>query len=152
MKKRVNGSGMYPNGRGKKKSEPFVMALHAIMEHEDYIALSKTARAFLWELAKGYNGHNNGNISAAHGVMGALGWDKKTIQRCRRELEQRGWIVVTKYPSAKREPVLYRLGWLPVDKWTGKPILDPGAHAFECKSLRVKPWKSLVAHTPIDPI
>lgn len=126
---------MKPNGRGKAPP-PFFMALHAIFDHPDYLTLSKTARAFLWDFSRQYNGHNNGNLSAAPGIMGRMGWDKKTATRCRKELEQAGWIEVTRYPRAKKEPVLYRLAWMDVDRWEGKPHLDPEAFKMPRRSLR----------------
>lgn len=126
---------MLANGRGGT-SPLFLMALHAIFDHPDYLKLSKTARAFLWDFARQYNGHNNGNLSAAPAIMGKKGYDKKTATRCRRELEANNWIAVTRYPAAKREPVLYRLTWLDVDSWEGKPYLDPEAKKQPRRSLR----------------
>ena len=132
---RANSRGMRPNGRGHGK-EPFFRALYAIFDHPDYISLSKTSRAFLWDMCRQYNGYNNGNISAAPGVMECMGWDKKTALRCRKELENSGWIVVTRYPRAKKQPVLYRLSWLDVDVWPGGLDLDVGAREVPRRSLR----------------
>ena len=131
----TNAKGMKPNGRGHGK-EYFVRALHAIFDHPGYLALSKTSRAFLWEFCRQYNGRNNGNLSAAPGIMAAYGWDKKTAQRCRKELERQDWIAVTRLPRAKREPVLYRLTWLDLDRWEGPPHLDPDAYRRPRRSLR----------------
>ncbi len=134
---KTNSRGMKPNGRGKGKM-PFVCALHAIFDHPDYIALSKTARAFLWDFARQFNGYNNGNLSAAPAIMEKYGWEKKTALRCRKELEQKGWISVTRYPQAKKEPTLYRLNWLDLDRWEGKPFLEPEAYRAKRRSLRIK--------------
>lgn len=130
-----NTRGMKPNGRGHGK-EPFVRALWAIYDHPDYLALGKTARLFLWEMLRLYNGYNNGNIAATERTMKPYGWDKKTILRSRRELEARDWIWVTRYPRAKREPILYRFSWLDVDDWDGRPDLDPGSRKRPRRSLR----------------
>lgn len=132
-----NSRGMKANGRGNGK-EPFFRALHAIYDHPDYIALSKTSRAFLWDLCRQYNGYNNGNLSAAPGIMHKLAWEKKTALRCRAELEEKGWISVTRYPRAKKEPVLYRLTWLEVDTWDGTPYLDVGVRLVKKRSLRIR--------------
>ena len=129
-----NSRGMKPNGSGHGKAH-FFRALHAIFDHPDYLALSKTARAFLWDMCRQYNGRNNGNLCAAPSIMKPLGWDKKTATRCRRELLANNWIAVTRYPRAKREPVLYRLTWLEVDTWLGKPYLDPNAANQRRRSL-----------------
>ena len=127
---------MKANGRGHGK-ETFFRALHAIFDHPDYLALSKTARAFLWDLCSQYNGRNNGNLSAAPGIMGPMGWDKNTTLRSRRELLEKGWITVTRLPRAKREPILYRLTWLDLDQWSGRPELDPEAYRVPRRSLRI---------------
>ena len=132
---KANSKGMLPNGRGHGKAT-FFRALHAIFDHPDYLALSKTSRAFLWDLSRQYNGHNNGNLSAAPAIMGPMGWDKNTTLRSRRELERHGWIAITRLPRAKREPVLYRLTWLDLNKWAGKPELDPEAYKRPTRSLR----------------
>lgn len=135
MARGINNQGMKANGRGHGK-EPFVRALCAIFDHPDYIALSKTSRAFLWDLARHYNGHNNGNLSIALGIMGKQGWDKRTIARCRDELMAANWLAITRLPRAKREPILYRLTWLDLDKWEGKPVLDPDAFKQQRRTLR----------------
>lgn len=133
----INSKRMKANGRGHGKP-PFLKALNAIFEHPDYLALSKTARAFLWDFAHLFNGFNNGNLSAAPAIMGRMGWDKNTAARCRKELEAHNWIAVTRYPRAKREPILYRLTWRDVDQWEGPPYLDPEARKVPRRSLRAR--------------
>lgn len=136
MARGINSQGMKANGRGHGK-EPFVRALWAILDHPDYLTLSKTARAFLWDLTRHYNGFNNGNLSIAPGIMGKQGWDKKTIRRCRDELMGANWLAITRLPKAKREPILYRLTWLDLDKWDGVPRLDPDAFKQPRRTLRL---------------
>lgn len=101
------------------------MALHAIIDHPDYITMSKQARAFLWDFTRQYNGHNNGNLAAAEGTMGKWGWSRRELERARLEVEAKGWIARTRHPPRKRDPVLYRITWVPLDEWEGKPKLDP---------------------------
>jgi hypothetical protein len=143
----INSQGMRADGRRasetrtplrrpKAKGEPFSRALWAIFDHPDYIALSKTSRAFLWDTARLYNGFNNGNISIAPGIMKKYGWDKKTILRCRDELIQMNWLAITRLPRAKRQPILYRLTWLEVDTWEGNPKLDADAFKQGRRSLK----------------
>ena len=132
---KANSKRMLPNGR-KKGGSGFTKALYAITDHPGYIALNKQSRAFIWDLARQYNGHNNGNLAACEGVMGHLGWSKWELQRARKQALKLGWIEVTRYPTAKREPILYRLTWMKTDKWEGRPKLDPGAHTQEVKRLK----------------
>lgn len=136
MTGRANSKGMLPNGRSNVSKDQFVRALWAIFDHPDYLALSKTARAFLWDVCRLHNGFNNGNISIAVSIMGPRGWDKKTIQRCRDELVERNWLVITRLPRAKRQPILYRLAWLDLGTWEGKPKLDDDAYRVKRRSLK----------------
>ena len=127
---------MRPDGRASGRRSTFTMALHAIGDHPDYVALSKTSRAFLWDFARQYNGYNNGNLSGAQGIMSKWGWEKKTALRCRKELEEKDWIRVTRYPRAKKQPVLYCLSWVEVDDWAGPPFLDEGVARRPRRGLR----------------
>jgi len=133
---RANAKGMLPNGRSSAGGT-FTKALHAVFDHPDYIALSKQARALLWDLARQYNLKNNGNLTAALGTMSKWGWGKWELQRARRELEAHGWIEATRYPRAKREPILYRLTWLELNEWDGPPELDPEAYRQKVRSLKL---------------
>jgi len=132
---KANVRGMLPSGR-KKAGPPFTKALHAIHDHPDYVALTKQTRAFLWDLARQYNGYNNGNLAACEGLMRPLGWSKWELMRARSEALEMGWIEVTRYPTAKRDPVLYRLTWMLTDRWEGRPVLDPGATQQKVRSLK----------------
>ena len=72
----------------------------------------------------------------SEGTMGHMGWSKWELIRARNTAEKYGWIEVTRYPTAKREPILYRLTWMKTDKWDGKPKLDPGAHQQKVRKLK----------------
>lgn len=132
---RPNSKGMHPNGRSASPSQ-FTMVLHAIQEHPDYISLSAGSRGFLWDMAKQYNGRNNGQLKTSLAVMGPLGYSKDQCTRYRAQLEHHGWIQRTREPRTKKEAILYRLTWLDLDKWTGAPSLDPGVPIRRPKSLR----------------
>lgn len=136
MARGINSKGMMSNGRRKPSGESFVLGLWAIYDHPDYLALSKTSRAFLWEVCRLYNGYNNGDLSIAFGIMGHRGWDKKTITRCRDELIARNWLAITRLPKAKREPILYRLTWIELGRCDGKLKLDPDAFRLKRRSLK----------------
>lgn len=133
--RKANSKGQLLNGRAKGGGT-FTKVLHAIQDHDDYRALSLGARAFLWDFARLYNGRNNGNLSAAEGVMGKFGYSKKQCIRYRSELLERNWIQVTRQPRWPREPYLYRLTWIAVDEWIGEPVLEDGARRQRPRSLR----------------
>lgn len=68
--------------------------------------------------------------------MGYLGWSKWELMSARKEAMHKGWIEVTRYPKAKREPILFRLTWLATDRWEGRPHLEQGAHQQKVRSLK----------------
>ncbi len=133
MGRKANSKGMLPNGR-RKVGQSFVMALHAILDSPDYIALSGSAAKLLWDVARQYNGHNNGDLTVAMSVMAARGWQKKTLARALAELLERDWLRRTRYPRLKQQAGLYALSWLDVDECDGK--LDAGVHKEPRRSLR----------------
>lgn len=133
MGRKANSKGMLPNGR-RKSGPTFVMVLHAILDHPDYIALSGSAAKLLWDVARQYNGHNNGDLTAAMSVMAARGWQKKTLARALAELLERDWLRRTRHPRLKRQAALYALSWLPVNECGGK--LDAGADKEPVRSLK----------------
>lgn len=90
------------------------------MDHENYIGTSANAIRLLLDLARQYNGRNNGDLSATFSVMRKRGWTSKgTIERMIKELLDRGWICVTR-PGGKHRPTLYAVTWLPIDDCDGK--------------------------------
>ncbi|EAQ96399.1 hypothetical protein [Congregibacter litoralis] len=136
MRQKPNSKGMHSNGR-KAGGGTFTKVLHTILDHPDYLALSTSARAFLWDMTRQLKpyGENNGNIAASEGVMKKFGYSRFQCCRLRKELETYKWIEVTRYPRAKRDPLLYRFTWLPTGDWKGAPNLDAGAHEQKVKKL-----------------
>ncbi|MEP1446268.1 MAG: hypothetical protein ABJK37_09190 [Paraglaciecola sp.] len=123
--RKPNSQGMLANGRLAYKNERYVKALHAIFNHPDYIALSPTAKALLWDLSSQYNGRNNGDLTLAPKVMGKLGWTKPTILRHRQTLIDKNWIFIAgSKPVRNGHLYLYALTWLEVNDCNGKLFED----------------------------
>lgn len=132
---KANSRGMYPNGRGKNR-EQFVRALHAIFDHPDYLALTFTQRALLWDISRQYDGHNNGDLSLAPKIMNKWGWKKDTLLRHRDALVANGWLVITGSKKVRKGTCyLYALSWLSIDDCGGK--LFPDAYQHKPRSLRL---------------
>ncbi|MEM8940732.1 MAG: hypothetical protein AAGC91_01165 [Pseudomonadota bacterium] len=136
MPAKKDSRGMLSNGR-KAGTGTFLRAPHDLFVHPDYLALSKPARAFLWDFGSQYQYRkNNGNLSAAPSIMAAYGYSKPTIHRLVRELLLYDWIRVTRTPMHPRQCYLYALSWIDLDDWGGDPILDVGARSMRKKALR----------------
>ena len=132
-----NSKGMLPNGRRGHSGERYIKALHAIFDHPDYLSMEPAARLLLWELARQYNGHNNGDLSLAPKVMGRFGWNKSTIQRHKDSLINNNWIFIAGAKPARNGWVyLYALTWLDVNECGGKLFDESTNH--KTRSLKIK--------------
>ena len=75
-----------------------------------FITLSHVTRALYVDLRRQYNGHNNGDICAADGVLEKYGWSHSTIHKHLKPLLDRGLIVKTRQGgigAMSRTPCLY---------------------------------------------
>ena len=114
------------NPRGRAKNGRFAGIPHSVMESESYYLSSGNALKLLLELAKQYNGHNNGDLSVAFSVLKSRGWrSKKTLARCLTELLERGLIVKTRegwFRNPGARCALYALTWHPIDECAGRDL------------------------------
>src|SRR5215831_19283876 len=102
-----------------KRSEPFVMMLHATFDSEEYRALTPLDRDVLWLLIRRFNGTNNGEISL--GAREAATWygvGRSTANRALQRIEKAGFITAVHkghlVPPAERPNVAtkWRLNFL----------------------------------------
>lgn len=114
------------NPRGRAKNRRYVGIPHDVMESDSYSGCSGNALKLLLELAKQYNGHNNGDLSAAFSVLKRRGWrSKKTLARCIAELIERGLVVKTRegwFSNPGGRCALYALTWHRIDECAGKDL------------------------------
>lgn len=121
--------------KGRRESGTFLSFPHAVMDSPNWRRCSATAIKLLCDLARQYNGHNNGDLCAALSMLRSRGWSSpETVVNAHRELEHYGLIMLTKQGSLFG-PSLYALTWQPIDECGGK--LDTSA-------TKVAPglWKS----------
>ena len=78
--------GKYIKNKGRSK-QTFVMMRHDIIDSEAYRSLSAVARCVLLEVARRYNGHNNGDIPlSCREAAQLVSVSKDTAGRAFREL------------------------------------------------------------------
>ena len=143
MARKSNSKGRVTNGR-------FAAIPHSVMDSESYYLLSGNALKLLLELVKQYNGHNNGDLSAAFSVLKSRGWrSKKTLARCLNELMERELIVKTRegwFSNPGGRCALFALTWRAIDECEGKDLeLGPsrgpyrsfGVESFEKPSTEI---------------
>ena len=110
------------------------------LESQHYIALSYRAKALLVELAFQYNGFNNGNLSITPKLLKPRGWPShRTIYTTRDELEQRGWIVTTRF-GGRNNCSLYALTYQAIDDCNGKHEAKPSNRPLDFWKLGRNPW------------
>lgn len=111
--------------KAKREEGQFLALPRACLDHPSYVELGPYARALLVEMLRQYNGDNNGDLSAAWGLLKLRGVasSRTTLDRARDDLERRGWIVQTRQ-GGRNHPNLYALTFLDVDHCGGK--LDAG--------------------------
>jgi DNA-binding transcriptional regulator YhcF (GntR family) len=96
-------SSRYRRKGGSRGSPPFVMLPKYLINSEAWRALSCVARAAFIELARLYNGTNNGQLALpARTLAERLGRSKATAARALIELEEKGFVEVEKVGTFHR--------------------------------------------------
>jgi len=121
--------------KGRKEKSPFTALPWHVLDHPDVSGLSGNAFKLLVYMARQYRGRNNGDLSAAYGVMTKYGAfkSKDTLQRAKEELLSKGLLIQTRegrFTNPGGVCALYALAWQPIDDCDGK---------LEVKSTAVAP-------------
>lgn len=114
---------MAPNRRrakGRREGGTFTRLPHAVTQSPQYADLSAYAVKLLVDMLNQYRGHNNGDLSVAFRLMQRYGWKSKdTLNRARKELLNRGFIVLTRQ-GGRNQASLYAVTWIGIDECGGK--------------------------------
>ncbi len=111
--------------KGRRDKRPFTGIPKACMGHENYARLSPYAKVLLIEFCYQYNGHNNGDLSAAFSVLQKRGWRSKgTLDRALKELRETGWITLTRQ-GGQNLCSLFALTFQAIDECKGKHDIPP---------------------------
>lgn len=106
--------------KGRRESGTFLSLPHAVMDSPNWRRCSATAIKLLCDLARQYNGRNNGDLCAALSVLRPRGWkSSETLVNAHRELQHYGLILLTRQGSLLG-PSLYALTWQSIDECHGK--------------------------------
>jgi hypothetical protein len=105
---------------GRRDSGTFTLIPHAVQDSPNWRACSGTGIKLLCDLARQFNGRNNGDLCAALTLMKPRGWTRReTILIAARELIHYGLIVLTRQ-GGLHYPNLYAVTWLAIDECGGK--------------------------------
>lgn len=106
--------------KGRRDSGSFVAIPTEILESSEYAMLNGNAVKALLDLYSQFNGRNNGDYTAAWGVMSKRGWKSKaSLYKALRALLEGGWIVKTRQ-GGKHACTLYAVTWKPIHECDGK--------------------------------
>lgn len=103
----------------RRTSRPFLSKPLDMLEHPSYASLSPVAVKLLEDIARKYNGRNNGELDAPYGELIRQRHFKSrhTIARALRELTDAGFVLRTRQGrqfGGIRAPSLYAITWQPV--------------------------------------
>ena len=120
--------------KGSKINEPFVAVYRSVLECNALTTLSPRSCKLLLGLMGQYRGDNNGDLTAAWGIMKNRGWSSKaTLQAAKDELIEAGFVYVTRKGGFPKTAELLALTWFALDVNPDK--FDAGALAgFESRS------------------
>lgn len=110
------------------------MIPHAVQDCGNWRQCTGTAIKMLCDVARQYNGRNNGDLCAALSVLTKSGWTSpQTVTLALRELRHYGLLLLTRQGGLPL-PSLYALTWQPIDECSGK---------LDCMPTTVAPgtWK-----------
>lgn len=127
--------------KGRRAGGTFAAFPHDVLNSAAYVDLRPHAVKLLLDVAAQFRGSNNGDLSAAWGIMRTRGWrSHDTLGRACIELQDHGLIVKTRQGGRGRCS-LYALTWKPIDDCKGKLDVTPTRVA----SNDWKEWREKIA-------
>jgi hypothetical protein len=106
--------------KGRRNTGSFLGLPKQVITSDAYNQLGAWSVKLLVDVAKQYNGSNNGDLHAAWSILSGQGWRSKgTLSRAIKELIDRGFIELTRQ-GGKNRCSLYAITWQPIDECKGK--------------------------------
>lgn len=142
--------------KGRRESGTFTKIPHAVQDSENWRLASATAIKLLCDIARQYNGYNNGDLTTARATLGPRGWNSpETLTWAARELVHFGFIALTRQGGLVVGCSLYALTWHGIDDCKGKhdcaPTKTGSGEWKDTKPPFVRPAKKRKACTPSVP-
>ena len=138
----------YSQSKGRRKSPSFTMLRHDVMDSPNYRALSHRAVRLLMDIARQYNGSNNGDLCATFSLMKGRGWSSKDqLFKALDELEHCGFILKSRQ-GGRHQCNLYALTWFNIDECKGKHELQASNSPPNNWKLVQKPYSQKLESLP----
>jgi|GEM_PF-898550 hypothetical protein len=103
---------------------------HVLTAEPDFISLSGHALKLLIDVARQYNGKNNGDLCCAMTVLKGRGWKSNCqLLKAKRELIAKNLLMETRPGGLGIGPTLYAITWQPINECPGKGlVVGPTLH------------------------
>ena len=108
--------------KGRAESGSFLSVPHAVMDSSAWKQCNGTAIKLLLDIARQFNGRNNGDLCAAASVLPGLAPETRT--RALRELRHYGLLLLTRQ-GGLHGTSLYALTWKPINECGDKLDVCP---------------------------
>lgn len=119
----ARGNKRFKDNAEKRGGGQFAPMRVDVLRSEAWANTSAWGTRLIIDLAAQYRGNNNGDLCMTWSIMQKRGWKSKdTLNRVRKELLDKKWIVVTRQ-GARKVASLYALTFWAIDECGGK--LDP---------------------------
>jgi hypothetical protein len=111
-------------GRDDKRERGAFLALpHLVLDSPNYRDLGHTARSLLIDIARQYNGNNNGRLVACAKYLRPLGWrSADVVNRAKKELIASDLLLETRMGWRPNRAAWYALTWFDLDIAAGLDI------------------------------
>lgn len=115
--------------RGKRSEHPiegrFCALPHKVLDSSAFTCLTGSATRLLLDVLRTYNGTNNGQIHLTLTALKKRGWNSNDVfSRARQELQDKGFIQMTRLPCLPRRGAWFGITWRPLD-YTPEMDLKP---------------------------
>lgn len=108
--------------KGRREEGTYLALPHAVLDSQSFSGLSGRAVKLLCDIARQFNGINNGDLTAAWTLMKARGWTSKDqLLKAERELRETGFIELTRQ-GGRHQCNLYAVTWNAIDACPGKRL------------------------------
>ena len=124
----------------------FLHLPNVVTAEENFISLSGSALKLLVDVARQYNGSNNGNLCMAMKLMKERGWNSNNLlNKAKQELISKNWITKTKQGGMGIGADLFAITWQPINDCGGK--LEVPSTTLASRKFKPLPKKNA---TPIS--
>jgi hypothetical protein len=111
--------------KGRREGGTFTALPHALQDCPNWRQCSATAIKLLCDLARQYNGRNNGDLCASMTTLRPYGWTRSgTVLLALAELRHYGFLLLTRQ-GGLHQCSLFALSWNPIHDCGGKLECPP---------------------------